>query len=66
MNHKKRSPIKPGEVIPILSAMQDHPESPQLWEKHADDILQKYGLTPTVHEPCLYLGLIEGKQVIFM
>jgi hypothetical protein len=38
-NHKKRSPIKPGEVIPILSAMQGHPESPRLWEKHADDIL---------------------------
>jgi hypothetical protein len=66
MNHKKRSPIKSGEVIPILSTMQGHPESPQLWEKHADAILRECGLTPTVHEPCLYLGLIEGKRVIFM
>jgi hypothetical protein len=46
--------------------MQGHPESLRLWEKHADDILQKCGLTPTVHEPCLYSGLIEEKRVIFM
>jgi hypothetical protein len=45
--------------------MQGHPESPQLWEKHADAILPDVGLTPTVHKPCLYLGIIEGKHVIF-
>jgi hypothetical protein len=66
VNHKKRSPIQPGEVIPILSAMQGHPESPCLWEKHADAILRDCGLTPTTHEPCLYLGLIDGKRVLFM
>jgi len=37
--HKKRPPIPPGHMIPILSAMQGHPESPCLWEKHADAIL---------------------------
>jgi hypothetical protein len=35
----KRPPIPKGHVIPILSAMQGHPESPWLWEKHADAIL---------------------------
>ncbi len=45
--------------------MQQHPKSPCLWEKHADAILRDIGLVPTVHEPCLYLGMIEGKQVIF-
>jgi hypothetical protein len=44
--------------------MQGHPESPRLWEKHADAILQEIGLTPTVHEPCLYSGTIAGKWVI--
>ena len=38
VNHKKRPPIPDGAVIPILSAMQGHPESPCLWEKHADAI----------------------------
>jgi len=52
-------------VILILSAMQGHPESPRLWEKHADAILQELGLTPTTHEPCLYPGVIDGKRIIF-
>jgi hypothetical protein len=45
--------------------MQGHPELPRLWEKHADAILWELGLTPTVHEPCLYSGIIAGKRVIF-
>jgi hypothetical protein len=63
--HKKRPPIPTGHVIPILSAMQGHPESPRLWEKHADAILRNLGLTPTVHEPCIYLGCVAGKRIIF-
>ena len=64
--HKKRPPIPHGHMIPILSAMQGHPESPRLWEKHADAILREHGLTPTIHKPCLYSGIINGKQIIFM
>jgi hypothetical protein len=64
--HKHHSPIPPGHMIPILLAMQGHPESPQLWEKHADAILHDLRLTSTVHEPCLYSGVINDKRVIFM
>jgi hypothetical protein len=46
--------------------MQGHPESPRLWEKHADKILGDIGLTLTVHEPCLYLGVINNNRVLFM
>jgi hypothetical protein len=49
----KRYPIPPGHIIPVLSAMQGHPKSPWLWEKHAEKILCEIGLTPTIHEPCL-------------
>jgi hypothetical protein len=62
--HRKNPPLDPNNVIPVLSAMQGHPESPQLWEKHADAILQELGLTPTVHEPCLYSGTINSNRVI--
>jgi hypothetical protein len=31
VQHKYRLPIPPGHVIPILSAVQGHPESPCLW-----------------------------------
>jgi len=66
VQHKNRPPIPDGYVIPILSAMQGHPESPRLWEKHADSILRELGLEPTVHEPCLYSGVINGTRVLFM
>jgi len=65
VDHKKCPPIPDGHVIPVLSAMQGHPESPRLWEKHADAILQDIGLKPTVHEPGLYSGVIAGQRVIF-
>jgi hypothetical protein len=34
----KHKPIPPGHIIPVLSAMQGHPESPRLWERHAGKI----------------------------
>ncbi len=67
VDHPQESPpISHGQMIPILSAMQGHPESPRLWEKHADAILRELGLTPTIHESCLYSGIINGKRLILM
>ena len=63
--HLGNPPIPDGHVIPVLRAMQGHPESPRLWEKHIDKILRDIGLTPTVHEPCLYSGVINGDRVLF-
>jgi hypothetical protein len=65
VKHKYQPPIPPSHVIPSLSAMQGHPESPCLWEKHTDAILNELGLTPPVHEPCLYSRTITGKWVVF-
>ncbi len=64
--HKGRPPLPHNAVIPILSAMQGHPESPRLWEKHADRILCTIGLTPTNHKPCLYSGVINQSRVFFL
>jgi hypothetical protein len=66
VNHLKRDPIPQGHIILVLKAMQGHLESPCLWEKHADKILCKIGLTPTVHKPCLYSGTFNSKCVLFM
>jgi hypothetical protein len=64
-NYKSWPPIPLGHVIPVLSAMQDHPESPRLWEKHTNAILRNIGLMPMVHKPCLYSGIINKKWIIF-
>jgi hypothetical protein len=60
-----REPIPEGYVIPVMPAMQGHPESSRLWEKHCDKIVKKLGFKPTVHEPCLYDGIIDGERCIF-
>jgi hypothetical protein len=59
------SEIPEGWVIPVLAAMQGHPESPRLWEKHCDRILRNIGLVPTTHEPCLYSGHMDSEKVYF-
>jgi hypothetical protein len=64
--HLHRPPIPEGHVILVLSAMQSHPKYPQLWEKHADNILWELDLVPNMYEPCLYLGFVDGKRTIFM
>ncbi len=66
VNKKGKPPILEGHVIPVLGAMQGHPESPRLWEKHINWILQDIGLMLTIHEPCINSGLILSKQVLFM
>ena len=63
---RKGEDLPRGQVIPVLAAMQGHPEAPRLWEKHADTILRRCGLIPTTHEPCLYSGLVQGERVLFM
>jgi hypothetical protein len=59
------TPLEPEQVIPVMRAMQGHSESSRLWEKHIDRIIRKYDFQPTVHEPCLYSGVIDGERCIF-
>jgi hypothetical protein len=66
VNHKGRSPIPPGWVIPVNYAFQGHPEAPCLWEKHVDQIVRQEGLSPTHHEPCLYSGHYDGNYILFL
>ncbi len=59
-------PFPPSYVIPVMSAMQGHPESPHLWERLIDRLLWDMGFTPTIHKPCLYSDLIDGQRVLSM
>ena len=66
---KKRPPIPYGYGLRVKRALQGHPESPRLWANLIDSIIQKLGLHPCVHEPCLYYGeTIDGKnmKVLFL
>mmetsp|Transcript_23363 Transcript_23363/g.33516 ORF Transcript_23363/g.33516 Transcript_23363/m.33516 type:complete len:1554 (+) Transcript_23363:3270-7931(+) len=67
VHHLKREPIPPEcNVVRVCRAIQGHPESPRLWEKHIDNILKEMGFTPTRHEPCLYRATVNGELVFFL
>ena len=51
-------------MIPILKALQGHPESPRLWDKHISKMLvNKLGFTATIYEPCLYYKRKEDSDI---
>jgi Reverse transcriptase (RNA-dependent DNA polymerase) len=52
------------QVLPVLHALQGHPESGHLWERLIDDLLCGLGLTSTTHERNLYRGFVEGSDVL--
>ena len=56
---KGHDPIPYGHMVPVLKALQGHPESGRLWGKYANVMLMDMGFIPTTHEPCLYSALLE-------
>jgi dUTP pyrophosphatase len=65
---KMKRPTIPGNyVLPVHKALQGHPEAPRAWAMLIDSILkEKLNLKATTHEPCLYHGMFEGKEVLFL
>jgi len=52
-------------VVQVKYAIQGHPESARLWEKHIDGILTDHKMLLIMHEPCLYSG-IDHSRVLFL
>jgi Reverse transcriptase (RNA-dependent DNA polymerase) len=52
------------QVLPVLHALQGHPESGHLWERLIDDLLHEMGLSNTTHERNLYTGFVQGSDVL--
>ena len=51
-------------MIPILKALQGHPELPRLWDKHISKILiHELGFKATVHKPCLYYKRNDNDEI---
>jgi len=50
-------------VLPVLRALQGHPEAARLWEEHISAILEKVGFKSTTHEKNIYTGKFCGEKV---
>jgi len=56
-----------GYVLRVHHAILGHPEAPRLWSMFIDDIIQnKLHFKPTTHEQCLYTGVVDGQEVLFL
>jgi hypothetical protein len=66
--HKKRfgQDVDPRtHVIPVLKALQGHPEAGVLWERMINQILiGELGFRSTTHERNLYRGSVDGSTVL--
>ena len=66
--HKFGHPIDRSKVLPVLHALQGHPESGRLWEMHINSILKslEFGFTTTTHDRSIYTATIDGEQVLLL
>jgi len=53
-------------VLPVLRALQGHPEAARLWEEHISAILEKVGFKNTTHEKNIYTGQFCGEKVLLV
>ena len=53
-------------VLPVLRALQGHPEAARLWEQHISSILKDLGFTNTTHEKNIYVGTFCGEKVLLV
>jgi len=53
-------------VLPVLRALQGHPEAARLWEEHISAILEKVGFKNTTHEKNIYTGKFCDEKVLLV
>ena len=60
--------LNKSDVLPVLHALQGHPESGKLWERHINDILQSDGLAfqHTTHDCSISSATIDGHKVLLL
>ena len=53
-------------VLPVLRALQGHPEAARLWEEHISAVLKNVGFKNTTHEKNIYTGQFCGEKVLLV
>jgi hypothetical protein len=65
---RKGTSVNRSHVIPLLRALQGHPEAGRLWEEHINGILLSpdFGFKNTTHETNIYQGTFHGTKVLML
>jgi Reverse transcriptase (RNA-dependent DNA polymerase) len=66
--HRFNRKLNRSHVLPVLHALQGHPESGKLWENHISAILRSppFGFKCTTHDRSIYSATIEGVKVLLL
>ena len=58
------------QILPVLKALQGHPESGRLWETHISKILKSIGFESTTHDKTIYRKVYRhndgSEEIIYM
>ena len=59
---KYHKPVDRKMILPVLHALQGHPESGKLWESHINSILSspELGFKSTTHDRSIYTTTFDG------
>jgi len=66
--HRFKKKLDCSLVLPVLHALQGHPESGKLWEKHITAILRSpaFRFKSTAHDKSMYSATFEGTRIILL
>jgi len=66
--HQFKKKLDHSLVLPVLHALQGHPESGKLWEKHITAILRspQFGFKSTTHDRSIYSATFEGTRILLL
>jgi hypothetical protein len=66
--HMYGTKLDRSHVLPVLHALQGHPESGRLWEQHINRILHTKGLDfrSTTHDKSIYSAKHEGHTILLL
>jgi len=66
--HRFKKKLDRSLVLPVLHALQGHPESGKLWEKHTTAILRspQFGFKSTTHDRSVYSATFESTRILLL
>jgi len=66
--HRFKKKLDRSLVLPVFHALQGHPESGKLWEKHITAILRspKFGFKSTTHDRSTHSATFEGTKILLL
>jgi len=66
--HEFKKKLDQSLALPVLHALQGHPKSGKLWEKHITAILQspQFGFKSTTHDRSIHSATFEGTKILLL